>query len=145
MSKLLPPLNLALAITGMTLALATTTSKPIAGETLSRFTTDPEYSFQVSQDWRNCHQIGDRYREVLAFETENFYVNICTRKGRYFYSAEAKSGNLGSIFLPAYPLANQQDYIAMNGNISYLISTSVSEKTLVIRQNGRQIIAEKAF
>lgn len=145
MSKLIPQFKLALAITGITLGLTAITTKPMFGETSSQSSSDAYYYFQVSQPGHNCARIGEEYQEVLAFETANFYVNICLMGDRYFYSGEAKQGNLGSIFLPAYPLANEQDYIANNGNISYLISSSASENTLTIRKNGRQIASETAF
>lgn len=144
MSKLPPQFNLAMAITGLTLSLAIASRDFVIAQTTSQSSSDADYSFRVSQDWYNCQQIGAEYQEILAFETANFYVNICVNGDRYFYSGEAKQGNLASIFLPAYPLANRKDYIAKNGNISYLISTSSSKNILVIRKNGRQIVVEKA-
>ena len=145
MSKLPLPSNLALTLTAMTVGLVTITSSPLMAEILSPVAHSADYSFQVSEDWRNCQQIGEQYQEVSSFETANFYVNICSKGDRYFYSGEAKQNNLGSIFLPAYPLSSKQSYVASNGNISYLISITPDENTLAIRKNGRQIAIEKSF
>ena len=144
MVKLTLASNWIFALTGISLSLVAITARSLPAETLSRATSEAEHSFQVSLDWYSCQQIGKQYQEVSSFETANFYINICSKGDRYFYSGQAKQDYLGSIFLPAYPLANKQSYIAHNGNISYLIAIAASENRLVIRKNGRQIASEKA-
>lgn len=145
MSKLPLPSTIAFPLTVITVSLVTLTSNLLRAETSPTVAHSADYSFQISQDWRNCQEIGEQYQEVSSFETANFYVNICSKGDRYFYSGEAKEDNRGSIFLPAYPLSYQHGYVASNGNISYLISITPDENTLIVRKNGRQIALEKSF
>ncbi len=115
--------------------------------------SETDYIFLVTPDWHNCQQIGSAYQEVYAFETPSFYVNICHNGDRFFYSGEAKQGNINSIFLPAYPLKNGRGYQADNGNISYLIlvpnSTKINpqstEKLLAVERNGQTVLVESAL
>ena len=117
-----------------------------------------DYRFILTSDWHNCQTIGTEYREVYAFETASFYVNICRKSEQYFYSSEAKQGGLGSIFIPAYPLESGKGYQADNGNMSYLVllpftqkigdellNNSPSEAILTIKRNNRLVLLESSL
>ncbi len=117
-----------------------------------------DYLFMVTSDWHNCKEIGTEYQEVYAFETISFYVNICQKGDRYFYSSEAKQEGVGSIFIPAYPLENNKGYQADNGNLSYLvllpfthkignepIANLPSEAILTIERNNRMVLLESSL
>jgi uncharacterized protein (UPF0297 family) len=121
-------------------------------------TSGADYLFITTSDWHDCQQIGREYREVYAFETASFYVNICQNGDRYFYSSEAKQEEVSSIFVPAYPLENRRGYRAINGNVSYLVllpfsqkiaerslTDSVSEATLTIERNDRLVLLESSL
>jgi hypothetical protein len=88
-----------------------------------------DHTYLVTPDWHTCQQISKTYQEVYAFETSNFYINICQKGDFYFYSGEAKQSNLNSIFIPAHPLENGTGYQAQNGNVSYVVLVPFAPKT----------------
>lgn len=88
-----------------------------------------DHTYLVTPDWHTCQQISKTYQEVYAFETSNFYINICQKGNFYFYSGEAKQSNLNSIFIPAHPLENGTGYQAQNGNVSYVVLVPFTNKT----------------
>jgi hypothetical protein len=112
----------------------------------------------TTSDWYDCQQLGAEYQEVYAFETASFYINICQKDNVYFYSGEAKQSDQSSIFIPAYPLENQQGFQAVNGNLSYLVLLPFEESTnfkssplkpaeaiLTIRRNGQLVAVESSL
>jgi hypothetical protein len=143
MSKSLPRFNRAIAVSLITVSLTTVAANPTRADTVSASRAD--YSFLVTADWRNCTQMGEEYAEVYAFETPSYYVNICRKGDRFFYSGEAKQGYINSIFLPAYLLEDGHTYRADNGNLSYLIAMTSAEGILRIERNGHQIAVERSL
>ncbi|MBE9169130.1 hypothetical protein IQ238_16935 [Pleurocapsales cyanobacterium LEGE 06147] len=143
MSKSLPRFNRAIAVSLISVSLATVTANPAKADNASASSSD--YSFLVTADWRNCTQMGTEYVEVYAFETPSYYVNICSKGDRFFYSGEAKQGYIDSIFLPAYLLEDGHTYRADNGNLSYFIAMTSSEGMLSVEQNGHQIVVERSL
>jgi hypothetical protein len=107
--------------------------------------SDADYSFVLTSDWRHCQQTGGEYQEIYAFETPSFYVNICKKGNLYFYSGEAKQGDINSIFIPAYSIDNGQSYQADNGNLSYYVEILPDTETLTVERNNRPILREKAI
>ena len=117
-----------------------------------------DYSFLVESDWYSCQQISAEYREVYAFETPSFYVNICQKDKVYFYSGEAKQSNVNSIFIPATPLEHNRGFKADNGNVSYMVilpflkPSSIKDSTLdpeeailTIKRNDRLVSVESSL
>lgn len=142
MSKLLPQTTFVIATFLGILNFSEIIPKAAIASNLSSSTTD--HLFSINQDWRGCPQIGKDYQEVEAFETENFYVNICRQGDRFFYLGEAKNSAINSIFLPAY-LLDEQKYRADNGNLSYLVTLNNYGDTLAVQQNGHQIAFERSL
>jgi len=123
-----------------------------------RASSDADYSFLIDSDWHNCQQISIDYQEVYAFETDSFYVNICSQDNLYFYSGEAKQKDANSIFIPAIPLANNRGFQAINGNLSYVVilpfktrideqslSSNPKEAILTIKRNGKLVQVESSL
>jgi len=119
---------------------------------------DADYNFLIDSDWHNCQQIGTDYQEVYAFETDSFYVNICSQNDLYFYSGEAKRTDASSIFIPAVPLVDDRGFKAINGNLSYVVilpfqdreeaeslAAKPNEAILTIKRNGRLIEIESSL
>lgn len=114
--------------------------------------TDADYRFLSTSDWRNCQQFGQAYQEVYAFETSSFYINICQKNNVYFYLSEAKQSEESSIFIPAHPLDNQQGFQAVNGNLSYLVllpfqasNKKPAEAILTVKRNGQLVAVESSL
>ncbi|MEL6930832.1 MAG: hypothetical protein AAFO95_19695 [Cyanobacteria bacterium J06600_6] len=119
---------------------------------------DADYSFLIDSDWRNCQQISTEYQEVYAFETDSFYVNICSQNNTYFYSGEAKQTGTSSIFIPALPLEDNRGFKAINGNLSYVVilpfsgqneaeslAVNPKEAILTIKRNGQLVEVESSL
>ena len=137
------------------ISIAGNTSKVIADTSTS---SNADYTFLVTPDWRNCSQISTDYQEVFAFETLNFHINICQKDDLYFYSGETKQSNRSSIFIPAYPLENGQGFQANNGNLTYLVLVPFANPTssksdalkrteaiLTIKRNGQLVSVESSL
>ncbi len=120
--------------------------------------SDADYSFVMSSDWHDCQQIDPDYQAVYAFETVNFYVNICQKDDSYFYSGEAKRSDRNSIFITAHPLENGRGFQAKNGNVSYLVllpfsqennlhqgDRETTEAVLTIKRNDRLVSVESSL
>ena len=114
------------------------------GSLVSADTYSADYIFLLERD-RNCQQIESAYREVEAFETANFYVNICQKDHNYYYWGEAKTGTIDTVFIPARSLVSGEMYRANNGNVSYIINILPDGATLTIERNGTQIVRESAL
>ena len=107
-------------------------------------TSSTDYIFLLDRDGQSCQQIGEAYQEVRAFETDNFYVNICQQEDNYYYLGEAKTGKIGTIFLPANALAPGEMYRANNGNVAYIVTILPSKAILTIERNGAQVAIESS-
>ena len=126
------------AIASLPLLTIVTSSNLALADTYSA-----DYIFLLERD-RHCQQIESAYREVEAFETANFYVNICQKDNNYYYLGEAKTG-INTVFIPAHSLASGEMYRADNGNVSYIINILPDGATLTIERNGTQIVKESAL
>lgn len=126
------------------LAIASTTCIIPAGFA-SADTSSVDYIFLVDSNQQSCQQIGEAYQEVKAFETANFYVNICQKDRNYYYLGEAKTGTIDTIFLPANALATGEMYRANNGNVAYIVTILPNETILSIERNGAQVLAESSL
>ncbi|NJK55944.1 MAG: hypothetical protein HC939_08065 [Pleurocapsa sp. SU_5_0] len=121
-------------------------------------TSDADYKFLINSNWRSCQQISADYREVYAFETSSFYVNICQKDDIYFYSGEAKQSDNSSIFMTATPLEHNRGFQAKNGNVSYVVilpflenrrlepsHLDPEEAILTIKRNDRLVAVESSL
>lgn len=114
------------------------------GDLVSADTSGADYIFLLERD-RHCQQIEKAYQEVKAFETANFYVNICQKENNYYYLGEAKTGNIDTIFIPAHSLISGEMYRANNGNITYIVNILPDGAILTIERNGVQIGRESSL
>ena len=145
-------------ITVLTTALITILINGTAIE-VTHASTDADYSFILTSDWHDCQRLGIKYQEVYAFETDSFYVNICQKDNVYFYSGESKQSDSSSIFIPADPLEDNRGFIAVNGNVSYLVllpfgqennyvdttDPKLAEAILTIKRNDQLVSVESSL
>lgn len=108
-------------------------------------TSSVDYIFLIDSNRQNCQQIGEEYREIKAFETENFYVNICQKADNYYYLGEAKTGAISTIFVPANALNPGEMYRANNGNVSYIVNILPSRSVLIVERNGAEVERETSL
>lgn len=117
-------------------------AKILASHAVLADTSSADYIFLLNNEQPNCQQIGKNYLEVRAFETENFYINICRKDDQYYYLGESKIGKRNTIFLPANFLSLGEIYRAHNGNVAYIVSILPHQAILTIERNGEQISLE---
>lgn len=122
-------------------------------------TSNTDYIFLIDSNQQSCQQIGEAYQQVKAFETTNFYVNICQKENNFYYLGEAKTGSIeevrgsrvlrrglsDTIFLPANSLASGEMYRASNGNMAYIVTILPHEAILTIERNGAQVAIESSL
>ena len=137
-SSAILPLGRALAIVTIPIITVITSGNLVSAD------TNTDYIFLLERD-RNCQQIESAYQEVKAFETANYYVNICQKDNNYYYLGEAKTGTINTVFIPAHSLASGAMYRANNGNVSYTIDILPDGATLTIERNGTQIVRESSL
>lgn len=128
----------------LAIAGVSTLATIVSGDLASADTFSSDYIFLLERD-RHCQQIEPAYQEVKAFETANFYVNICQKDNNYYYLGEAKTGKIDTIFIPAYSLASGTMYRANNGNVTYLVNILPKSAILTIQRNGMQIARETSL
>ncbi len=107
-------------------------------------TSSVDYIFLLNSEQPTCQQIGDNYLEIRAFETENFYINVCRKGDQYYYLGESKQGKQNTIFLPANSLSLGEMYRAHNGNVSYIVNILPHQAILTIERNGEQVTVESS-
>ena len=126
-------------------AIATaTTVAMISASAATADTSSTDYLFLLDSNQQTCQQMGQTYQQIKAFETANFYVNICQKEDKYYYLGEAKAGVINTIFLPANLIADNKTYQANNGNLSYTVKILAEEATLTIERNGVLVAVENS-
>ncbi|MBP0000698.1 MAG: hypothetical protein J7641_17155 [Cyanobacteria bacterium SID2] len=94
-----------------------------------------ELTQEVAQDWRTCD------REVAAFETENFYINICQQpSGDWVGWARSKVDN-AEFQLDEVNSINEHGYCIEYGDTTYL----VTPYELEIWQNNRLVRVDRVL
>lgn len=108
-------------------------------------------SLILAQEWRACQQLGSEYREVIAFETPNYYINICLRGNQYFYAAEQKNNPSDRLVLTAQRLSRAKYQVSSADTVyavtNYLQVPNASRGgfELVVTQNGRVVQQENSI
>jgi hypothetical protein len=74
-----------------------------------------------AQDWRACRQHNERFSEVFAFATRNYYINICSDNGQYYYLGQSRLNPFLRLTLPIQQVETG-DYFAENGDYSYSVT-----------------------
>lgn len=105
------------------------------------FARDRQFLLLVS-DWRICQQMGQGYQEVYAFETQNFYINICHLNGSFFYHRQSKINPRDTIFLPATIVFGGDYYQATDGKTVYLVGMNADGYYSSVMQNNNEIVFE---
>ena len=127
------------------LAIATiTTTVIISASAATADSSSTDYLFLIDNNQQTCQQMGQDYQQIKAFETANFYVNICQKEDKYYYLGEAKAGTINTIFLPASSIVRGKIYQANNGNLLYTVKILAQEATLTIERNGVLVAIENS-
>lgn len=92
---------------------------------------------RIAQYWDTCGQMG--WSEVESFETEEFYVNICSDGDALYFVGEPKVGT-DIIDLPVVE-RTETGYVAENDNSRYVLD----RQRLVIRQGDNPIEGDRPF
>jgi hypothetical protein len=82
----------------------------------------------------------------VAAETDNYWVNICGGDRPSHYVGVQKSNPRNSIRVRLSDYEPTGDYFeAVNGDVVYILTTTIRGKYLTVTQGGREILREAAY
>lgn len=96
----------------------------------------------IAQNLSFCQQLKQDYQEVHAFETQNFYINVCRYKQKYYYHRQSKHNPNYSLLLPANTILNGNIFRASDGGKTYIVGTSPEGYYSSVMQENNEIILE---
>lgn len=96
----------------------------------------------LAQSWRVCQQLGNYFQEVYAFETQNYYINICRQGQEFYYHRQSKSAPDQAILLPATRVFGGNIYQAVDGKITYFAGLNSDGYYSSVMHNDNEIIFE---
>lgn len=97
---------------------------------------------QARGNWRVCQQLGDSFKEIYAFETQNYYINICHQGQNFYYHRQSKSDPENTILLPALRVFGGNIYQAVDGKITYFAGLNSDGYYSSVMHNNNEIIFE---
>lgn len=89
-----------------------------------------------------CQQLKSEYQEVYAFETENFYINVCQLEQNYFYHRQSKSDPSDTLLIPAKTVFGGAVFEAVDGKTTYFVGTDYNGYYSSVMTNNSEIIVE---
>ncbi|MBE9170262.1 hypothetical protein IQ238_23005 [Pleurocapsales cyanobacterium LEGE 06147] len=96
----------------------------------------------LAQSWRVCQQLGNSFEEIYAFETQNYYINICRRGQEFYYYRQSKSAPERAVLLPAERVFGGNIYQAVDGKITYFAGLNSDGYYSSVMHNNNEIIFE---
>ena len=99
----------------------------------------------VAQNLSFCQQLEKGYQEVHAFETQNFYINVCRHQQKYYYHRKSKHNPNHSVFLPASSLLNGNMFQASDRGKTYIVGTDAEGYYSSVMHKNNEIIFEPAL
>jgi hypothetical protein len=122
------------------LSLAGLAKRAAIAESFSRM--QERLPLVVAQNWRACQRMGENIEEIHAFETQNYYINICRQEQQYFYYRQSKSNSDSFIWLPAQKVFDGKIYQAIGSNITYFVGSNSDGYYSSVMHNNSEIIFE---
>lgn len=130
-------------LTAIFLGLAVLPKQPAIADYFSRRQQKfPLLLAQVRGNWRVCQRLGDSFKEVYAFETQNYYINICRQGQNFYYHRQSKYDPEKTIFLPAERVFGGDIYQAVDGKITYFAGLNSDGYYSSVMHNNNEIIFE---
>ncbi len=126
-------IGLVLSVTGI--------SKQLADA--CQVTNKEEYSeILVAQGLSSCQKIAEKYQDVYVFETQNFYINICSHNQKFYYHRKSKQNPTSTIFLPADNILNSNIFQAVDRGKIYIVGNSDEGYYSSVMDENNQVIFE---
>lgn len=98
--------------------------------------------FLLAQNLSFCQQLRKDYQEVHAFETQNFYINVCRHKQKYYYHRKSKQNPNHSLLLPANTILNGIMFRAIDRGKTYLVGANADGYYSSVMHKNNEIIFE---
>lgn len=92
-----------------------------------------------------CQQLKPDYQAVHAFETQNFYINVCSHQQKYYYHRKSKQNPDHSILLPANSILNGNIFQAIDRGKTYIVGTNAEGYYSSVMHKNNEIIFEPAL
>ena len=89
-----------------------------------------------------CDRIDATYQEVYSFETENYYINVCQRNGKFFYHRQSKLTGGTNIIVPATIVSRSNIYQATVGKTTYFAGKDSGRHYSSVMLNSNEIVFE---
>ncbi|MGK7953212.1 MAG: hypothetical protein AB4368_31600 [Xenococcaceae cyanobacterium] len=96
----------------------------------------------IAQNISLCQQLKKEYQEVHSFETQNFYINVCRYKQKYYYHRKSKHNPNQIILLPANTILNGNMFRASDQGTTYIVGTSPEGYYSSVMYENNEIILE---
>jgi hypothetical protein len=107
----------------------------------TRFETEKDRNISP-EIFASCAKYGIDAKEKIAFETENFWINICIQNNEHYYYSVRKDNPQDNLFLLAEKIS-EHSYKATKGNIDYIISDNSKGFYLSVWQDEVQTLYEE--
>ena len=130
-------------IAGLILSLAGM-SKQIA-DACQIISKENKRELLLAQNSSFCQQLEQGYQEVHAFETQNFYINVCRDRQQYYYHRKSKQNPDHSILLPASSILNGNVFQAIDRGKTYIVGTNADGYYSSVMHRNNEIIFEPAL
>ena len=99
----------------------------------------------IAQNLSFCQQLEKGYQEVHAFETQNFYINVCRHQQKYYYHRKSKHNPNHSVLLPASSLLDGNMFQASDRGKTYIVGTNAEGYYSSVMHRNNEIIFEPAL
>ena len=101
------------------------------------------YFFTIAQNDRvTCQKLPEKYKEIYAFETQNFYINICRINGNFFYYRQSKADSNDRVLIPARPVFGGDVFQAIRGKTTYFVGLEDRGYYSSVMYNNNEIVFE---
>ena len=106
---------------------------------------DNKQPLLISQNLSFCEQLEKGYQEVHAFETQNFYINVCRHQQKYYYHRKSKHNPDHSVLLPANSILDGNMFQAIDRGKTYIVGTNAEGYYSSVMHKNNEIIFEPAL
>ena len=96
----------------------------------------------IAQNSNFCQQMAEGYQEVYAFETQNFYINICRYNQKFYYYRKSKQNPNNTLFLPANNILNGNVFQAIDRGKTYIVGTGDEGYYSSVMHENNEVIFE---
>lgn len=107
-----------------------------------QFKTYEQPKVLLAKSLTACQNINSEYQEVYAFETQNYYINICQSANSFFYYRQSKYNMSSTLLIPAQAVFGGKVFQAIDGKVTYFVGVDDNGYYSSVMQNNNEIVLE---